>query len=355
MGCLVLIGGFISINTLIAFVWLLDGGSWDSYVFFITLLWVVFIIFILLYYANSRGKTLRNLNIDSFSDGKKKAEKILGEMKWSPTGSEQYDTSKYVSYRSLNSNKNDFDWVVKYISAEGISSKGDSNNPYAELHIFIGNSIYTCDKVNQEYTVTAIYRTALNDEEKSRIEKYRTEKSRTENTSLVQEQPTVSNVNVLPADYISQPVPYEQKLEETKAEFNNLVKEFYQAELNGKSSGSDHLNKSIVNHKIQRRIKNDPIIKFNLELIALRQKEIDEKTKEFFRIKERLEKGISTSDTESCDFENDEWRETMDELKDEIVELKEEIEDLKEEIEDIKEEIKEDVEDEEWEREMNRM
>ena len=69
----------------------------------------------------------------------------------------------FVAFRFNCTNSEDFDWIVKYISATGKYLNNDRNNPYAEMGIFIGNYMYKCIKTNGHYPVNEIYKLPINE------------------------------------------------------------------------------------------------------------------------------------------------------------------------------------------------
>ena len=125
----------------------------ESIVTFIIGFWIIAIALFILIKRFNKKRTFKNLNIDSYSEGDAKAYEILDKLEWT-----NVNTSHFVAFKFNCTNSEDFDWVVKYISATGKYLNGDKDNSYAEMGIFIGDHLYKCHKYNMHYSVTEIYK-----------------------------------------------------------------------------------------------------------------------------------------------------------------------------------------------------
>ena len=130
----------------------------EGIVTFIIGFWIIAIAFFILIKRFNKKRTFKNLNIDSYSEGDAKAYEILDKLEWT-----NVNTSHFVAFRFNCTNSEDFDWIVKYISATGKYLNNDRNNPYAEMGIFIGNYMYKCIKTNGHYPVNEIYKLPINE------------------------------------------------------------------------------------------------------------------------------------------------------------------------------------------------
>lgn len=144
--CLVSIGFCFGIKT------------FDGIVAFIVVFWIIAVALLILLRRLDKKATFRNLEIESYSDGDKRAREILQNFEWSPVNSKLSNEPRYITFRFNCSNVDDFDWMVKYISVTGKYLNGDKDNPYAEMGIYIGNHLYKCHKSNMHYSVTEIYK-----------------------------------------------------------------------------------------------------------------------------------------------------------------------------------------------------
>ena len=144
--CLVSIGFCFGINT------------FEGIVAFIVVFWIIAVALLILLRRLDKKATFRNLEIESYSDGDKRAREILQNFEWSPVNSKLSNEPRYITFRFNCSNVDDFDWMVKYISVTGKYLNGDKDNPYAEMGIYIGDHLYKCHKSNMHYSVTEIYK-----------------------------------------------------------------------------------------------------------------------------------------------------------------------------------------------------
>ena len=129
---------------------------------------LVSIIGVLVFMRLDKKSQLKDIGLDSYSEGEGKAEYIIGMQRWERIGSLQADLPRYVCYRYNSPSQNDFDWLVKYISVAG--GMENPKNPNTEMFIILGTCYYRCDRVNRDYTVTQILREPLSQEEIDRIE-----------------------------------------------------------------------------------------------------------------------------------------------------------------------------------------
>lgn len=144
--CLVSIGFCFGIKT------------FEGIVAFIVVFWIIAVALLILLRRLDKKATFRNLEIESYSDGDKRAREILQNFEWSPVNSKLSNEPRYITFRFNCSNVKDFDWMVKYISVTGKYLNGDKDNPYAEMGIYIGDHLYKCHKSNMHYSVTEIYK-----------------------------------------------------------------------------------------------------------------------------------------------------------------------------------------------------
>ena len=144
--CLVSIGFCFGIKT------------FEGIVAFIVVFWIISVALLILLRRLDKKATFRNLEIESYSDGDKRAREILQNFEWSPVNSKLSNETRYITFRFNCSNVEDFDWMVKYISVTGKYLNGDKDNPYAEMGIYIGDHLYKCHKSNMHYSVTEIYK-----------------------------------------------------------------------------------------------------------------------------------------------------------------------------------------------------
>ena len=126
------------------------------------------IIGVIVFMRLDKKSQLKDIGLDSCSEGKGKAEYIIGMQRWERTGSLQTNSPRYVCYRYNSPNQNDFDWLVKYIGVTG--SMWNSKNPNSQMFILLGSCYYRCDRVNSDYTVTQILSEPYSQEEIDRIE-----------------------------------------------------------------------------------------------------------------------------------------------------------------------------------------
>lgn len=120
--------------------------------------WTIAITLFILLRRFDKKATIRNLEIESYSDGYKRAGEILQNLEWFPVNSKLSNEPRYITFRFNCCNLEDFDWIVKYISATGKYLNGDKDNPYAEMGVYIGDHLYKCHKSNMHYSVTEIYK-----------------------------------------------------------------------------------------------------------------------------------------------------------------------------------------------------
>lgn len=105
-----------------------------------------------------------SIGVTSFSEAKEKANDIVNKLRWEHAGSAQTDFPYYVCQRYKCTNVADFDWLVKYITVKGGKDK------YGKSSVLLKESMYTCNSVNRDYTVTQILREPYSQEEIDRIE-----------------------------------------------------------------------------------------------------------------------------------------------------------------------------------------
>ena len=185
MGCFAFIMSLLSIHALLLFVWLI-GSSGESFGSFLAIFWSIVIGVVLFSKWINKKVSFSELSIEDSDDGKGKAIYKLNNLHWTPTGSMQTSIRKYVAFRMHAHNIEDFDWLVKYITAFGYCPNGDIDNPYAEKRIILNGSEYNCRSVNPDYTVTEIYRIPYSDEEKDLVERIRFSKIEPKAKSLTE-------------------------------------------------------------------------------------------------------------------------------------------------------------------------
>ena len=137
----------LSIHALLLFVWLI-GSSGESFGSFLAIFWSIVIGVFILFKWIGKKASFSELSIEDSDDGKGKAIYKLNNLHWTPTGSMQTSIRKYVAFRMHAHNIEDFDWLVKYITAFGYCPNGDIDNPYAEKRIMLNGSEYNCKSVN---------------------------------------------------------------------------------------------------------------------------------------------------------------------------------------------------------------
>lgn len=115
--CLVSIGFCFGIKT------------FEGIAIFIGLFWIIAIALLALLRRFDKKTTFKNLEIESYSEGDKRTREILRNFEWTPVNSILSNVPRHISFRLNCSNVEDFDWVVKYISATGKYLNGDKDNP----------------------------------------------------------------------------------------------------------------------------------------------------------------------------------------------------------------------------------
>ena len=123
------------------------------------------------------------------------------------------------------------------------------------------------------------------------------------------------------------------------------VNKFFEGTIIYKMGDAVSLECSKIDQSVEKRMKEDPVVQYNLEMIEEYKQELKEKIKEYNRLKAQKEDEtlISLSTTGMVDF--DELDEQLDELREEIEDLKADIEDLKEENDEIREDLEDDISD----------
>lgn len=347
----------LSLHALLLFVWLI-GGSGESFGSFLAIFWSIVIGVFILFKWIGKKASFSELSIEDSDDGKGKAIYKLNNLHWTPTGSMQTSIRKYVAFRMHAHNIEDFDWLVKYITAFGYCPNGDIDNPYAEKRIILNGSEYNCRSVNPDYTVTEIYRIPYSDEEKDLVERIRFSKIEPKAKSLTEAmymkiktnpcEPTFENA----LDSIKQ-------LKEENPQFFGLARK--SSTLNNVEIVEDieeleeislplmvKLSLSKTKYLVEERFKKDPVVQYNLQLLKEKEAELKEKKEEYLKMRNWDNDDVMISLSASSTLDIEEYKEKIEDLKDEIEDLKDEIEELRNELEEIKEEIEAEVEDEEW-------
>lgn len=320
----------------VTFVLVIWGVEIDLAINISVILWVLFIIIAIICLIfdaiSKKDEKLKDLQLNSLNDGNDRALSIIDKLKWTPTGSMQSRDKRYISMRCAPNDIEDFDWLVKYISysgchaellASGTDAKSVISNPYALMQKTIGDSTFQCDKVNSDYTITAIYRFPNTVLENTRINELRYVKYSSDRNNAEKIVPVGKSVG-LPK--------------------NTDTEVFRESVCNP----DDKLRRSKFSYLVENRLKEDTVFQYNLQLIEDYKREIKEKIEEYNSLKSQKddETLISLSVTGMVDFE--ELNEQLDDLREEIEDLKADIEDLNEENNQIREDLKEEIEDEMW-------
>lgn len=132
--------------------------TFEGIITFIAFFWIIAITLLILLRRFDKKATFKNLEIDSYSDGDKRACEILQTFEWTPVNSNLSSVPRFITFRFNCRNTKDFDWLVKYISSTGKYLNGDKDNPNAEMAIFIDGHMYKCHKSNMHYSITEIYK-----------------------------------------------------------------------------------------------------------------------------------------------------------------------------------------------------
>lgn len=153
-------------------VWMLLGQTdcGENFPLFILAYFIIVISYILYSVNAQKDGKHKKLDIESKSEDKLRAEKILDTLKWTRTGSLQNDTPTYISLRHEAPSIADFDWVIKYISIYGRNSNSNPLNYYTNKYAFIGKSLYMCNKINSTNIVLHIYREPISEAGKNNLQ-----------------------------------------------------------------------------------------------------------------------------------------------------------------------------------------
>ena len=357
MGCLAFIMSLLSIHAVLLFGWLVGGGG-ESFGTFIAIFWSIVIGVCLFSKWINKKASFSELSIEDSDDGKGKAIYKLNNLHWTPTGSMQTSIRKYVAFRMHAHNIEDFDWLVKYITAFGYCPNGDIDNPYAEKRIMLNGSEYNCRSVNPDYTVTEIYRIPYSDEEKDLVKRIRFSKIEPKAKSLSEAMYMKIKTNPCEPTFENALDSIKQLKEENPQFFGNTTKP---STLNNIEIVEDieeleeislpprvKLSLSKTKYLVEERFKKDPVVQYNLQLLKEKEAELKEKKEEYLKIRNWDNDDVMISLSASSTLDIEEYKEKIEDLKDEIEELQDEIEELRNELEEIKEEIEAEVEDEEW-------
>ena len=125
------------------------------------------------------------------------------------------------------------------------------------------------------------------------------------------------------------------------------VNKFFEGTIIYKMGDAVSLGHSKNNSLVEKRLKEDPVFQYNLELIEEYKQEMKEKIAEYNRLKAQKDDEIIISQSASGMIDLEDLNERLDELREEIEDLKADIEDLKEENEEIREDFEDNVMDEE--------
>ena len=193
---------------------------------------------------------------------------------------------QYVCRKENAPNKDDFKWVVGYLS--GMGTPENPKNPHTYVVTELDGVEYKSIKVNKFFEGTVIY-----------------------------------------------------KMGETASISSEVFRESV-------CNPDEKLIRSKFSYLVENRLKEDSVFQYNLQLIEDYKREIKEKIEEYNSLKSQKddETLISLSVTGMVDFE--ELDEQLDDLREEIEDLKADIKDLNEENNQIREDLEEEIEDEMW-------
>ena len=330
--------------------------------------WPIFTIMIpcvILIFCLEKKWGRESIGVSSFSEAKVKANDIVNKLRWERAGSAQTDFPYYVCQRYKCTNVADFDWLVKYITVKGGKDK------YGESSVFLKDSMYTCNSVNRDYTVTQITRKPFTDEE-YKVLKEADERVRKEEYARYYRaagmQPLNSSAdNMLNSSAESMLNSADEKFMDAAGEASFDSADESRIVVSGRLDASmfspdfirsfgEHVQKNLA--KVREQERNDPMVKLTKEMLRQRREELREKIEELSLKKEEyreLRDEVNGSDFRAkcrkdatrdgvTDIEEyrerlEDYRERLADLKDDIDDLECEIEDLRYEIDDLKDEL----------------
>ena len=227
----------------------------------------------------------------SYSSDNERAVKILEMQKWVKLNALEKGRIMYACRKEDSPNPDDFKWVVGYLSGRGTPE--NPKNPHSYVYTEVDGVEYKSIKVNKFFEGTIIYKMG---------------------------------------DVVS-----------------TASKEYKESLY----TPAEKLRRSKVKYLVERRLKEDPVYQYNLQLIEDYKRDIKEKIDAYSSLKSQRDDEIliSQSTTGIVDFED--LNEELDDLREEIEDLKADIEDLKEENEEIREDLEEEIEDEMWDKAMD--
>ena len=227
----------------------------------------------------------------SHSSDNERAVKILEMQKWVKLSTLDKGRIMYACRKEDSPNPDDFKWVVGYLSGRGTPE--NPKNPHSYVYTEVDGVEYKSIKVNRFFEGTIIYK--MGDVVSTSSKEYR--------ESLY--------------------------------------------------TPAEKLRRSKVKYLVEKRMKEDPVVQYNLELIEDYRREIKEKIEEYNSLKSQKDDEIIISQFATGMIDLEDLNDRLDDLREEIEDLKADIEDLKEENEEIREELEEEIEDYMWDKAMD--
>lgn len=227
----------------------------------------------------------------SHSSDNERAVKILEMQKWVKLSTLDKGRIMYACRKEDSPNPDDFKWVVGYLSGRGTPE--NPKNPHSYVYTEVDGVEYKSIKVNKFFEGTIIYKMG---------------------------------------DVVS-----------------TASKEYKESLY----TPAEKLRRSKIKYLLEKRMKEDTVVQYNLELIEDYSHEIKEKIEEYNSLKSQKDDEIIISQSATGMIDLEYLNDRLDDLREEIEDLKADIEDLKEENEEIREELEEEIEDYMWDKAMD--
>ena len=219
-----------------------------------------------------------------YSSDYERAVKILEMQMWVKLSTLDKGRIMYACRKEDSPNPDDFKWVVGYLSGRGTPE--NPKNPHSYVYTEVDGVKYKSIKVNKFFEGTIIYK--MGDAVTTASKEYK--------ESLY--------------------------------------------------TPAEKLRRSKVKYRVERRLKEDPVYQYNLQLIEDYRREIKEKIEEYNSLQSQKDDEIIISQSATGMIDLEDLNDRLDDLREEIEDLKADIEDLKEENNQIREDLEEEIEDE---------
>ena len=226
-----------------------------------------------------------------YSSDYERAVKILEMQMWVKLSTLDKGRIMYACRKEDSPNPDDFKWVVGYLSGRGTPE--NPKNPHTYVYTEVDGVEYKSIKVNKFFEGTIIYKMG-------------------------------NAVSTLSKEYRESVCTPEEKLRHSK-----------------------------VKYLVERRLKEDPVYQYNLQLIEDYKRDIKEKIEAYSSLKSQKDDEIIISQSATGMIDLEDLNDMLDDLREEIEDLKADIEDLKEENNQIREDLEEEIEDEMWDKAMD--